>query len=135
MSIDPQARPTGALVADALQHLSNMVRGEVALARAEIMQNLREAVVGLGLIIGALLLVATALNLFGAALVAGLTALGLPAGFGALIIGLICVGVAYLLWLRGAEALTPSGILPARMAKNMQRDAETLKEFVKNDPI
>lgn len=133
MSIDPQARPTGSLVADALQHLSNLVRGEVALARAEIMENLRNARTGLLLMITAGLLAATALNLLGAALAAAFTALGLPAWASALIVGIAIGLVALVLWQKGAKALDPSSMAPTRTAKNMRRDAESLKEFVKNE--
>ncbi|MEO6298562.1 MAG: phage holin family protein, partial [Paracoccaceae bacterium] len=45
--MEPQDRPTSSLVADALTHLSNLVRGEVALARAEVTESLRNAATGI----------------------------------------------------------------------------------------
>lgn len=131
MSIDPQARPTGTLLADALMHLSNLVRGEMALARAEIMESLRGALSGVGLMVAAVVMAATALNLTAAAMVAGLARLGLPVGWGAFLLGAGLAIAAVVLWQRGREALKPGGFLPSRTARNMRRDAETLKEIVK----
>lgn len=133
MSVDPQTRPTGALVTDVLQHLSNLVRGEVALARAEVEQNIREAGVGVGLIVAAAVIALTSLNVLSAALVAGITELGVPAGWAALGVGAALALIALGLALKGAEALKPANLAPNRTARSVMRDAQTLKEIVSND--
>lgn len=131
MSTEPRSRSTSELLSDIFEHLSNLVRGEVALARAEIEENVRSAGVGIGLIVAAVVLAITSLNVLSAALVAGITALGLAAGWSALAVGLLFAMVAIALARKGADALKPSSLAPDRTMRNVRRDAQTLKEIVK----
>ena len=133
MNPDRNARPTSTLVADLFQHLFSLMRGEVALARAEVEEKIRAAGFGIGLLAAALVLALGSLNVLSAALVAGLTALGLPAGWSALGVGVVFALIALGLALRGAAALKPSHLTPDRTLKNVRRDAQTLKEIVTND--
>ncbi|EYD74854.1 hypothetical protein Rumeso_03584 [Rubellimicrobium mesophilum DSM 19309] len=87
MSFDADPRPTGSLLSDAINQLTRLVRGEVALAKAEVAQNIRNAGLGVGLLVGAVVLVLVALNVLAAALVAALAETGLGAGWAALIVG------------------------------------------------
>ena len=134
MKPDPQDRPTGALFKDVLQHLSGLLRGEASLARAEIRESLRTAVAGFSLLLGAVVLALTALNLLSAALVAELVERGVPAGWSALGVGTGFAVMALALALASAKALKPSGLTPTRTVHNLRRDAETFKEIVTNDP-
>lgn len=133
MSTEPHTRPTGTLVTDLLQHLSNLFRGEVALARAEIEENVRAAGVGLGLLVAAVVIALSALNVLSAALVAGIAELGLPAGWVAFGVGTVLALIALVLAIKGKEALKPSNLAPDRTLKNVRRDVKTLKEIVTND--
>ena len=133
MKPDPQPTATGTLVTDALAQLSRLLRGEVALARAEIADNIRAAGAGIVMILAAVVLALTALDLLGAALVAALAEVGVSPGWAASGIGAVFGLVALLLALKGAQALKPSNLAPSRTAKNMRRDAETMKEIVSND--
>ena len=72
MTTDPN-KSTGSLLSDALTHVSSLVRSEVDLARAEVNENLKSAGAAIGLIVGAVIVALTALNVLTAALVAALT--------------------------------------------------------------
>jgi TRAP-type C4-dicarboxylate transport system permease small subunit len=86
------------------------------------------------MIIAALVFALTALNVLSAALVAAIAEMGVAPGWAALATGVGFGLIALILALKGAHALKPSSLAPSRTAKNMRRDAETLKEIITNDP-
>lgn len=131
MSYDTDPRPTGTLLTDALNQLTRLVRGEVALAKAEVAQNIKNAGLGIGLLVGAVVLVFVGLNVLAAALVAAL-AEWLGAGWAALLVGVVLLAVAAILALRGLNSLKPENIAPSRTLANVQADAQTIKENVHN---
>jgi TRAP-type C4-dicarboxylate transport system permease small subunit len=116
------------LVADALAHVSNLVRNEVNLARTEVAENLRSAGVAIGMLAAAMVIAITALNVLSAALVAAITNLGLSAGWSALIVGVVFAIIAFVLASKGMNDLKISNLAPTRTAKNVRRDAEAVKE-------
>lgn len=124
-------RTTGELIQTAFQHVNGLIRGEIALARAEAEESLRLAAVGVGLIAGALVMVLVALNVLTAAIVAGLTELGLHPGWAALIVGLLFLVAAAIMANAGKAALEPSKLVPTRTARNLKRDVATVKEATK----
>lgn len=132
MSFDADPRPTGSLLSDAVNQLTRLLRGEVALAKAEVAQNLRSAGLGIGLLVGAVVLILVALNVLAAALVAALAETGLGAGWSALIVGVVILVVAAILAMRGLNALKPENLAPSRTVRNVQADAQTIKENVSN---
>jgi uncharacterized membrane protein YqjE len=121
-------KSAGGLLSDALSHVGSLVRGEVDLARAEINENLKSAGVALGLIAGAAIVALTALNVLCAALVAALTAAGVPAGWSAVIVGVVLAIIAFAMATKGTNDLKLSGLAPSRTAKNLKRDAQAVKE-------
>ncbi len=127
MSSDPN-RSAGGLLTDALSHVSALVRSEVDLARAEVNENLKRAAVAIGLLVGAVILILTALNVLTAALVAALTEAGIPAVWSALIVGLLFALAAWLMARKGMEDLKANSLAPTRTAKNVKRDAQAVKE-------
>jgi hypothetical protein len=135
MSSDPDttARATGSLVGDALAQISRLIRGEVALARAEVEENIRAAAAGLGMVVAGLVVALTALNVLAAALVAALTELGLDGGWAALIVGVALAALAAVMATAGARKLSPGALAPSRTADNLRRDAETIKEGTTHD--
>lgn len=131
MSFDADPRPTGSLLSDAVTQLTRLVRGEVALAKAEVAQNIRNAGIGVGLLVGAVILALVALNVLAVALVGALdAATGLGPGWSALIVGVVILAVAGLLVLRGLNALKPENLAPSRTIASVQADAQTIKETV-----
>lgn len=127
MTTDPN-KSTGGLLSDALTHVSSLVRSEVDLARAEVNENLKSAGVAIGMIVGAAVVALTALNVLSAALVAALAEVGIPAGWSALIVGVIFAIIAYVMLNRGTNDLKLSSLAPTRTAKNVKRDARAVKE-------
>ena len=132
MSFDADPRPTGSLLSDAVNQLTRLVRGEVALAKAEVAQNIRSAGMGIGLLVGAVVLVFVALNVLVFALVAALGELIGP-GWSALVVGVVILVVAAILAMRGMNALKPENLTPSRTVRNVQADAQTIKENVTHD--
>jgi len=131
MSFDADPRPTGSLLSDAVNQLTRLVRGEVALAKAEVAQNIRSAGLGIGLLVGAVVLVFVALNVLVFALVAALGELIGP-GWSALVVGVVILVVAAILAMRGLNSLKPENLTPSRTVRNVQADAQTIKENVSN---
>lgn len=127
MTTDPN-KSTGGLLSDALTHVSSLVRSEVDLARAEVNENLKSAGVALGMIAGAVVVALTALNVLSAALVAAFTEAGIPAGWSALIVGVVFAIIAYVMLNKGTNDLKLSSLAPTRTAKNVKRDAKAVKE-------
>ena len=129
MSFDADPRPTGTLLSDAVNQLTRLVRGEVALAKAEVAQNVKNAGLGVCLLAGAAVLALVALIVLALALVAALGAL-IGDGWAALIVGVLLLAVAGLLAMRGLNALKPENLAPSRTMANVQADAHTIKENV-----
>lgn len=118
---------TSSLLGDAMAHVSALVRGEVDLARAEIDQNLRRAGTAIGLLVAALVVALTALNVLVGAIVAGLAEAGMDPGWAAFAVGVVLVIVAYGFIQKGLNDLKLSSIAPSRAAANVQRDVEAVK--------
>lgn len=121
-------KTTGGLLSDALTHVSALVRSEVDLARAEVNENIRSAGVAIGMIAAALVVAIAAFNVLLAALVSALTEAGIPAGWSALIVGVIFAVIAYVMANKGMNDLKLSSLAPSRTAKNVRRDAQAVKE-------
>ena len=125
---DPSRKSTSDMLSDVLTHVSSLVRKEVDLARAEISENLNRAAVALGMIVGAVIVALTALNVLSAALVAALTEAGLEAGWSALIVGVVFAVIAFVMAGKGVNDLKLSSLAPSRTAQNVKRDANAVKD-------
>ncbi len=123
-----QMKSAGGLLTDALSHVSALVRKEVDLARAELQENLHSTGAAVGMIVGAVVIVLTALNVLCAALVAALTEAGIPGPWSALIVGGALAAAAYILAKKGIDNLKLSSLAPTRTAENVKRDAQVVKE-------
>jgi protein-S-isoprenylcysteine O-methyltransferase Ste14 len=116
------------LAVEAVQRVTNLFRKEMDLARAEFDAALKSAAAGIGLLVAAVVLALTALNVLSAAVVAGLANLGIAPGWAALIVGLVLAGVALGLAMRGASDLKQVKLMPERVSRNVKADAETIRE-------
>ncbi|MEY4984033.1 MAG: hypothetical protein RIR62_2299 [Pseudomonadota bacterium] len=132
-SAPPESRSTAELIQQAFGHINNLVRGEIALARAETEESIRHAAVGVGMLAGALVMVLVALNVLAAAIVAGLAEAGMPPGWAALAVGVLFLVAAAIMARSGKAALDPARLAPSRTARNLKRDVEAVKEAT-NDP-
>ncbi|KAF0675468.1 phage holin family protein [Profundibacterium mesophilum] len=115
------------LVSDALTHVSALVRKEVDLARAEIGENVNRAGMAVGLLVAGAIIALVALNVLAAALVAALGEI-MDAGWAALLVGVIFAIIAAVMISKGTKDLKLSSLAPTRTVKNVQRDAEAVKE-------
>src|SRR5690606_40802299 len=102
-----QTASTRTLFADVLTHLSNLIRGEVALARAEMSEKLSTAGTAIGLLIAGIVVALTALNVLAAALVAAITEAGIAGVWAALIVGVGFAVIAFALCYKGMSDLRP----------------------------
>jgi hypothetical protein len=107
--------------------VQDLVRGELALARAELDQKLH------GLIIAAVSLVGGALIAFAGLVVlleggAAVLAFWLPAWASLLIVGVIIVAVGGLIARGALAALSLKSLTPERTVASVQKDAHMIKE-------
>jgi len=117
------SEPTvGQLVANASKDLSNLVRGEVELAKTELKKTAVAAGTGAGMFGAAAFLALLAIILLSIAAAYGLTALGLHPAVAFLIIAVLYLLIGAVLVLLGKRALGG--------AKGPQRAIETSKESV-----
>jgi protein-S-isoprenylcysteine O-methyltransferase Ste14 len=122
-------RPTlGALVADITSELSQLVRGEIELAKAEMRESARRGAMGAALIAVAVVLLAMVGVLFTWAAVYGLSETGLPLWACFLIVGAVYLLVAVLLSLIGANSLKKAKG-PEQAVAEMQRTKEIVQSL------
>ncbi len=126
-------KSAGGLLSDVIAHMSNLVRKEVDLARAEVSESVNRAGVALGLLAGALVIALVSLNVLAAALVAAITEWGLDAGWASLIVGLGLAVIALAMALKARSDLKLTNLAPSRATRSVRRDAEALKEATTHD--
>jgi len=122
-----ETESTASLVGDAFGNVTKLVRYEIDLARAEMDENLRRAGVAIGLIIAALVILQTSLNVLAAAVATALANLGLEPGWAVLIVGAVLALLAWGLLAKGLRDLKFSSLAPTRTAENIKRDAQAVK--------
>lgn len=134
MTIGPQDRRDEAPISDIVIYATRLIRGELELAAAEVSRNVKLAIVGLAMIVVAVILMMAALNLLASAAVFAAIQAGVPAPWAPVLVGGVLVLIAAALALWGVSALRPSRLVPVKAAARLRRDAETLKEMMKDDP-
>lgn len=127
-------RPSlGALVADIANDLSQLIRGEIDLAKAELKESARRGAVGGALLAAAVALVLMVLILFTWAAVYGLSETGLPLWACFLIVGGVYLLVAALLVLLGVLSLKKARGPEQAMAE-LQRTKQIVESLPPNTP-
>ena len=116
------------LLGDLSGNVSTLMRKEIQLARAETSEKVSQAMVAVGSILGGAVLALAALIVLLQALVIALTNASIPAGWSALIVGVIVAGIAYVLIQKGASDLKAGNLAPERTIDSLKQDAQTLKE-------
>jgi hypothetical protein len=121
-------RSAPALVGDLIGNVSELIRKEIQLLRAELNEKSTKAMVALGSIAAGLVVGLTALNVLAAALVVALERAGVPGGWSALIVGVVLAVIAFALARGGIAALKEASLAPERTARAVTRDAKMAKE-------
>ena len=124
---------TTALFAEVLAGFARLLRGEIALARAEAKQSLRLVARAVGQCTVAVVLGITAAHVLAGACVAALVALGVPHWAAGLLMGAALLVLAYGFARWGLASLTRTNLSPARSLTNLGRDVAALKSMVKSD--
>jgi hypothetical protein len=127
---EPQDRSTPGLMADLLDQVTQLLRKEVQLFRAEMGDKGTQAMIAAGSVLAAAVVAITALNVLAAALVAALTNAGIPAPWSAVIVGVALALVAYLMARKGIENLKAGSLAPERTARAAVRDVSMVKEKI-----
>jgi hypothetical protein len=123
-------RSIGDLVADATRELGLLVRQEIALAQAEMRQQVKRLAAGAVLLaVGAAVAYAGFLALI-AAWALGLVRLGAPAWAAVLSIGLVSAAVGGVLLRQAVNAFAQADPLPRRTAASVKQSIEQIKERV-----
>jgi hypothetical protein len=121
------SRPVSALISDALRQLSQLLRNETALAKAEVAENARNALRG-GAMLGAAAVVALpAMFILMLALAAFMTEYGLAPSLSYLITAGVGFVIAAILAKVGMNRLKADMLMPNRTINQLQRDAATMK--------
>ena len=117
------------LVGEVADDARDLVRGEIALARAEVEQKVERVVTGVISLVGAMLLAYAGLIIV---LIAAAQALArsVPDWAASLIIGSVVLVIGMVMALIARKALAPSAMLPKRTIRNVQADARVAKESV-----
>ena len=119
---------TFGLLNDIFSQIVALFRGELDLARAEVQENLKKAVVAIGMIGASIVIFLVALNVLAASLVDGVAELGIGAGWAALIVGVGFLIIGIILALTGKNSLQTASLAPTRTTRNVKRDVRTTKE-------
>jgi Putative Actinobacterial Holin-X, holin superfamily III len=127
----PEDQTVGALVHDLSQQTAQLVREEIALAKAELQQKGKHAGIGIGLFSGAGLLA-----FFGAACLIATAilalALAMPSWLAALVVTLVlfaAAGMAALVGKKQVQQATPPK--PEQTIDNLPRDVQAVKQPIK----
>lgn len=121
------------LLGDVVGGFSRLVRGEIALAKAEAEQSVQKTVTaGVQVLIGAVLAIVS-LHVLAAAAVAAAVALGLSPLWASVAVGTALLLLAFGFIQYGLALLRPSNIAPRRTLRSLRQSAETLKTMVTDD--
>jgi Putative Actinobacterial Holin-X, holin superfamily III len=116
------------LLADLTESITTLFRQEIQLARAETSEKITQVGVAIGAIAAGAMLALAALIVLLQALVIGITEAGVPAGWAALIVGVVVAVIAYVLIHKGTNDLKASNLAPDRTMSSLKRDAQVVKE-------
>ena len=124
---DKRSESTAELVKDLSREVSELVRQEIALARAEMLQKGRKAGRGAGMLSGAAVLALAAVGGSMATLIL-LLDLVMPAWLAALIVTAAYAAVAAVLGLRGKEEISEAGpSAPEQTVESVKEDVQWAK--------
>jgi hypothetical protein len=116
------------LLSDLTSSLTNLVRKEIQLARAETSEKITQSMVAIGAIAAGGILALSALIVLLQALVIAIAEMGVPPALASLIVGLAVAVIAYVLIHKGTNDLKATSLAPDRTIDSLRRDAQVIKE-------
>jgi len=127
---EPDTRSIPDVLSAVAGDLADLVRKESELVRTEVKENISDAAkAGMSMSLGAALLLGGFLSLI-AAVVLALSHVMDPA-WAALLVGLVAGLLGYSLVRGAAKKVQPSALAPDRAARQIQKDAQLVKEQVR----
>jgi hypothetical protein len=129
--METEDRSLRQLLGDLSENIATLFRKEIQLARAETSEKITQVGVAIGAIAGGAILALAALIILLQALVIGLTEAGIPAGWSALIVGVVVAVIAYILIHKGTNDLKAGNLAPDRTMSSLRRDAQVAKEHAR----
>lgn len=126
-------RPIFDIIGDAAQNLTNLVRAESRLARAEVAENIGRAGAGVGMMAFGAILAIPALVVLLEAVVAALISSGMSAAVSAVIVGGVALVIGLVLLMVGMRRLKAASLVPDRTIHQLQRDATMATQEARND--
>ena len=128
--LEPQDRSIPALMGDLLEQVTDLVRKEIQLFRAEMSDKATQAMVAAGSVLAAAVIALTALNVLAAALVPALAKAGIPGAWSAVLVGAGLAIVASIMAKKGIDNLKAGNLAPERTARAAARDVTMVKEKI-----
>ena len=117
----------GEILSGVAGDIQGLVRGEIALARAELDQSLHRILIGAIWLLGGALVAFAGLVVVLQGVAAALATV-LPTWAASLIIGVVIVAIGGLFARSGLSKISLKTLTPNRTAANLQQDARVLKE-------
>jgi len=127
MDNDPRSFPR--LLANAVDQFVQLLVSEIAVARAELAEKMRQATSGAIMLVVALVLLIPVSVILLLALASWLAELGLRASLAQLCAGLAGFAVVGLLALVGKSKVAPANLSPKRTLSEMKRNANAVAQF------
>jgi uncharacterized membrane protein YqjE len=130
MTVHPNDRPLSEILKDLVNDLGRLVRGEIALLKVELQENITRLGTGAGLFGGAGVMGLFAFEFLLLALMFGLVAMGLQFWLAALIVGLLLAVIAAVLAMSGKKKVANASLAPAETIAQVKTDAAVIKQDV-----
>jgi hypothetical protein len=118
------------LLGEVVFGVARLLKGELALARAEAHRSVRDATNAIVKLAIAAVFGIVALNLLAGASVAALAANGLSPIWANVAVGTVLLLAAFVIIKQALPLLSPSNLAPNRTLANLRQDAETFKSMV-----
>ena len=120
-------RTIGTVVRDLTEHISTLIRSEIALLKLELKDTFGKLSGGVALFIGAAFLGVFGAGFLFVTIVLGLVRLGVPAWLSTLIVTLVLFACAAVLALLGKKKFAAVQFVPEQSVKQIKADVETIK--------
>jgi hypothetical protein len=124
----PQERSLGELFSELTRELSTLVRQEISLARTEIGHKAGKIGRDVGFLAAGGAVAYAGLLAMVAAVILGITQLGVPPWLSALIVGTAVAGGGYVLVQKGISALKREDLAPRETVESVKEDAKWIRE-------